>query len=324
MLEITLDNRNGNLWEIASIATEVSWKTSRIGKPSSFEFSLIQGSPFQDSRFQVEPGNVVTVRKDGKGVFFGYVFTIDSGMDEKVKVTAYDQIRYLQANDSFTFKNRTAAQIVRQIAQEQKLAVGRLDDTGFVIPQLIEKDKKMLDVIYKALDQTLIGVKRIYTFYDDFGQLTLRNAEDLLLDFYVGDGSLMTGYDYSRSIDNETYNYVKVQRNSEQKDKENKPHVAKDSSTIAKWGLLQLYKSIDDKYTPAQADELAMNLLKLNNRVRKTLSLEAIGDLRVRAGCYVRIYVEGLDLNQPFLIEECTHQRLEEDISTMKLELKVI
>lgn len=323
MLEVILDNRNGNLWDLTSMITDVSWKTSRVGKPSTLGFSFIKGSPFEDDRFKLEPGDIVRVHKDGKGVFYGYVFAVNSGVDEKVTVTAYDQIRYLQANDTYVFKNATATEVIRRIANDFELKTGTLAQTAHIIPSMVEDDKKLLDIICKALDYTLVGEKKIYTFYDEFGELTLRNSEDMLLEFWVGDGSLMTGYEYNRSIDNETYNLVKVVQDNKKTGKRDL-YVEKDSATISRWGLLQYYKKAEEGMNPAQIKELAKNLLTLNNRERKTMSLEAIGDLRVRAGCYLRIYVEEFGINQPFLVEECSHEQLEENESIMKLELKVI
>ncbi|WP_058303452.1 XkdQ/YqbQ family protein [Gorillibacterium timonense] len=322
MLEVMLDNRNGNLWDISSIVTDASWKTSRIGKPSTFGFSYVKGSPFEDSRFKLEPGDIISVRKDGKGIFFGYVFTIDNGMEEKATVTAYDQIRYLQANDSYTFTNTTATAIIRRIINDYKLKAGSLAQTVYTIPNLAMKDKKLIDTICTALQHTVVGEKKIYTFFDDYGELALRNSEEMLLEMWIGDGSLMTGYEYSRSIDDETYNYILMKRDSESK--ENPPIVWKDSSTISKWGRLQLFKQIDQNMNNAQINELGKNLLALHNRERKKLTLEALGDLRVRAGCYLRVYLEEVAINQPFLVEECSHEQLEEDVSIMKLELKVI
>ena len=43
-------------------------------------------------------------------------------------------------------------------------------------------------------------------FYDDCGQLVLKEAKDLMQTGVIGDGSMMTDYEYKRDIDSQTYN----------------------------------------------------------------------------------------------------------------------
>ena len=53
MLEILIDNRNGNVWDISEIVSEAKWKTSRIGKPGEFEFTLIKnGGNIKDFKYE--------------------------------------------------------------------------------------------------------------------------------------------------------------------------------------------------------------------------------------------------------------------------------
>lgn len=45
---LLLDDKQGNIWDISEIAGDITYKTSRIGKPSSLEFTLIKGSLYQN------------------------------------------------------------------------------------------------------------------------------------------------------------------------------------------------------------------------------------------------------------------------------------
>lgn len=73
----------------------------------------------------------------------------------------------------------------------------------------------------------------------------------------------------------------------------------------------------------AQIKELLDQLMVIKNRESKSLKLDCIGDIRVRAGCYVPIVIEEYGINQPFLVNECSH-RFDGAEHTMSLELKVI
>lgn len=322
MLELLLDNKNGNVWDLSEIAGEIAWKTSRIGKPGSLEFTLIRTTLFQDLAFQFNNGDVVRFRKDGTNVFYGYVFKISEDMDGVVKILCYDQIRYLLASDTYVMSNVTAADVLRRIAGDFRLNLGRIDDTSYKIPTMVEDNQKLIDIICKALDLTLINAGRNYFLYDDFGALSIRNSSDLLLDFFVGDESLMYGYTSERAIDSDTYNKVKLYQDNKKTGKR-ETYIALDSANITKWGTLQLTQSVDENMNSAQIQQLLNTLIAVKNRESKSLKIPAIGNIQVRAGCYVPIVIQKLGINQPFLVDECTH-RFSGAEHTMTLELRVI
>lgn len=321
MIEVIIDNKNGNMWDISEIVTGIQWKTSRFGGAGSLDFTLVKNAIYQAKAFTYHNGDIVKVKKDGKNVFYGYIFSIDGGKDEDVKIKAYDQLRYLQANDTYKFVGQTAGAIIKRIASDFKLKTGTIADTKYKITML-EDNKKLLDIIYKALDLTIINTGSNYVFYDDFGSLTLKNVKDMLVDFYIGEGSLLTNYSIKTSIDSDTYNQIVLYKDNEETKKREK-FVAKDSANIKKWGVLQLYQSVDQNMNTAQINKLLDTLAKIKNRESKTLKIEALGDLRIRAGSYVRILISEYGINQPFLVDSCTHSFDGAD-HTMTLEMKVI
>ncbi len=323
MLMVFIDKKDGNVWNISQLVADVTWKTSRIGKAGSLSFTLIKNSPDQDQSFSYANGDIVYVQmQDGAKVFYGYIFSIDGGKDEAVKITCYDQLRYLMASETYVFANVTAAEVVKQIATDFKLKLGQIDDTGYRIPTMSEDNQKLMDIICKALDLTLINAGKNYVLFDDFGTLSVRNVEDFLLDFIIGDQSLMTDYSHKVSIDSDTYNKVKLYRDNKVTGKRD-AYIAQDSANMAKWGVLQLSQSVDEEMNEAQISELLDALITLKNRETKGLKVEAIGDIRVRAGRYIRIQIEEYGINQPFLVDECTHS-FDGVNHTMSLELKMI
>jgi hypothetical protein len=86
--------------------------------------------------------------------------------------------------------------------------------------------------------------------------------------------------------------------------------------------VLQLYQSVDEKMNDAQINELLSTLSRLKNRETRSLKVDAIGDARIRAGCYVPLIIERLGIRQPFLIDACTHSFAGNH--TMSLELKLL
>lgn len=76
-----------------------------------------------------------------------------------------------------------------------------------------------MDMVCWALDTTLIKYSSNFVFYDDFGQLTLENITQMRYGFVIGEGSLMTDFTYSKSIDEDTYNHIVLYRDNEKSGK---------------------------------------------------------------------------------------------------------
>ncbi|BBI32051.1 XkdQ/YqbQ family protein [Cohnella abietis] len=319
MIEILLDNREG-IWNISNVVSAVEWTTARIGKASSLSITLIKGGLYQKS-LKINNGDTIRVTKDGVNMFFGYVFEIGFGKDEDVQIKAYDQIRYLLSSDTYVFKGLTATEIIKRIANDVGLKTSTLIDTKYKIPSMVEDGKKLIDTIWKALDLTLINGGGNYVFYDDFGKLALKDLSAALPDFYIGDGSLLTDFDFTRSIDADTYNFIKVVHDNKKAGKR-ETYIAKDSANIAKWGRLQLYQSADEGLNPAQINDLLNRLAAAKNRESQKLKIEAIGDIRVRAGSYIQIIIGELSIKQPMVVEECSHTFDGDHV--MSLELRVV
>ncbi|GAA4828062.1 hypothetical protein GCM10023310_00970 [Paenibacillus vulneris] len=306
MLEIIIDNRDGYVWNVSGIVSEATYKTSRLGKASTFDFTFIKRGWYEAKEFKYDVGDIVRVTMDGRNVFYGYIFTIDSGRDEEVRITAYDQLRYLMSNGYLGDTNVTATEVVKKIASKYELKTGRLDDTKYKIPKIREDNVKLIDIICRALTDTLIATNNNFVLYDDFGELALRNVKDMVLDFSLGDTSLVFDYKQKRTIDN-SYNQVILAQDNKKAGKR-EVYIYRDSDTIKKWGLLQYFQIVDDDMNKAQINELLSNLIHLKNRVGQSFSIDAIGDIRVRAGCYISINIAELGIDQYFLVDECVHK----------------
>jgi hypothetical protein len=234
MLEILIDNKNGNVWNVSSIAKDLTWTTTRVGRPASLEFTLIGSAIFQEKAFGVNNGDIVRVRLKDANVFYGYVFSVDRNQNAEWSVKAYDQVRYLLNKETYVFKNCTTGDVIRKIAADFGLKVGRIDDTGYRIPSMVEDGQTLLDIIEKANTLTMASTGRFFVFYDDFGELSLRDVTRFVPEFYIGDKSLMTEYDYSLDIDSNTYNRIKLYRNNQETGKR-EVFMAQDSANIARW-----------------------------------------------------------------------------------------
>jgi hypothetical protein len=279
----------------------IEWETERKGVPGKLTFNVLR-----DNIIDFTEGNSVKLIVDGKNVFFGYAFTKKRDKDGIIGVTAYDQLRYLKNKDCYIYpKAMTAAELVKTLAADYRLQVGEIEDTEYVIEKRVEDNQTLFDIIQTALGLTLENKRKLYVLYDDFGKLTLKNIESMKLNFLI-DGDTAENYDYTSSIDSNTYNQVKLFYDNKDTG-EREIYKVFDSSTINQWGLLQFCDSIQEQTNgKAKADAL----LGLYNKKTRNLTINnAFGDVRVRAGTSVGIQLDLGDIivNKYMLVERAKH-----------------
>ncbi|GGG06762.1 hypothetical protein GCM10010912_59280 [Paenibacillus albidus] len=320
-MELLLKNKEGLMWDISGIVSDISWKTARTGKPSTLEMTVVDSGIYQHPKFTVSNGDIIQFRKDGIDVFYGFIFSIDSGSDQEIKLTAYDQIRYLLGNGSYVLQDVTASELITKIAKDYGLKTGVLEEATYRMPSLIEDDKKLLDIIMGAIGGEMEKKGQLMTFYDDFGKLTLRGMDSMKLDLVLGEGHYLYEYSLKKSIDDDTYNTIYLYKDNKESGKREFYPVS-DKDNVKRWGILHLYKKADDKANAAQIQENADMLLKLHNREKHSLSVQAIGDLRVRAGNLIYVLLDALE-TQLFLVDQCSH-KFSGGEHTMSLDIKVV
>lgn len=320
-MELLVKNKEGLIWDISTLAADISWKTSRSGKPSTLDVTLVDNGIYQHPKFAIHNRDILHFSKEGINVFYGFVFSIALGSDQQIKLTAYDQIRYLLGNGSYVLKDVTASDIIRKIAKDYGLQTGVMDETEYRIPSLIEDDTKLLDIIMGAVGSELQYKGQLMSFYDEFGKLTLRKPESMVLNLILGAGHALYDYSMKKSIDDGTYNTIFLYKDNEVTGKRDFYPVS-DKENVERWGILHLYQKADDQTNAAQIKEKASNLLKLHNREKVSLSVQAIGDIRVRAGNFIYVLLDDLK-TQLFLVDQCSH-KLSGDEHTMSLDIKVV
>lgn len=306
--------QNGQAVYEPVVEGSVTWDTARKGQPGKCSFTVIP-----DGKLEIEEGNAVRLDVNGKPVFFGFIFERNWSSDGEAKVTAYDQLRYLKNKDSYSYEDRTAGEVIQMIAGDFNLRTGVLDDTGYKIPYRNEPDTTLFDIILNALDLTMMATGKMYVLYDDVGKLALRNVEDMKLDIMIDDGTAQD-YDFTISIDKDTYNQIKLYRDNDDTKKRD-VFMTRHTENINKWGVLQMSESLDKG---VDGQKIAETYLGLYNRPTRSLSVKgAFGDIKVRAGCLIPVFldVKDMQLKNYLLVESVTH-KIDEGIHTMDLALR--
>lgn len=304
-VELLIGNEAGTKAYQPAVIEGIEWSTERKNAPGKLVFKVLK-----DDVLDFSEGSPVRMRVDGENVFFGFVFKQQRAKDQIITVTAYDQLRYLKNKDTKVYEGKTAAQFTRMIAEDFSLNVGVLEDTEYVIESRVEENTSLFEMIANALDMTLTNTGEMFVLYDDFGKLTLKS----LYSMYVGvpgaylmiDEETGENFDYTSSIDDNTYNKIKLTYDNESSGKR-EIYIAQDSANMNRWGILQYFDTLQKgENGQAKADAL----LELYNKKTRNLKIKnAIGDNRVRGGSMVVINLNlgDVKLKNWMLVEKCSH-----------------
>lgn len=302
------------IYEISELVKSISFTDKLNDGCSKLTFSYI------DDDLKMKNGSVVRFKYGNEKIFYGYVFKHGKNKKKEVTVTAYDQLRYAKAKDTIVSKNDTVTTLTQRMCNYFKLKIGMLADTGYILPVSVQDDKTWLDILYNGISDTLLNKGKWYSLRDEFGAVSLRSLEELTMPLVLGDQSLVYNFDYEKSIDEGFYNMIKIYVKGKDDATVGSFVTAKDDSSISNYGMLQYFETMENKNS-SQARSKADMLLSLYNRETESLSLECLGDTRVRAGSSFYGQIEDIKLNKRLIVKSVTHEFL--PVHTMSLEVMI-
>ena len=291
------------------VTDEIVWETERRGSPSKLTFTVIKNDGVSaelddliesasqslgiSEKKEASPalsfpeGAPVILRVNDVDVFQGFVFEKSRNKNQQIQCICYDQLRYFKNKHYLVYKDKTATEVIRDLANDYQLKVGTLDDTKYKIPPRIEKDKSAFDIALKALDITTGQTKTNFVLYDDFGKLTLKNEKDWYVPVVISEYTAQD-FDYTSSIDRDTYNLVRIYpEKGETSTTLQEPKHAKNDVYMNAWGILRYNETVPNDL---DLQDRANKILELKCRPTRDLTVKnAFGDLRVRAGCHLPI-----------------------------------
>ncbi|MDF2907479.1 MAG: phage protein [Herbinix sp.] len=301
----------GKICVISKLVNSVSWKDTLNDGCSKLDFSFV------DKTLNIANGDTVRfVYDDVK--YFGKVWKNGTNKKLEKTITSYDQLRRAKVKDTIVCKKDTVTTLTAKMCDYLGFTKGDLLNTVYQLPISVQDDKTWLDIIYGAIKDTLISTGKQYLLRDEFGKIMIRSIEDLQINLILGDGSLCYDYEYTKSIDDNFYNLIKLARDNESSGKRD-VFIAKDSNSIAKYGLIQYFEVVDKKTESAQVKNKADMLLGLYNNEAETLTLNCLGDTRVRAGSSFYARIEDIEMNKRLIVKSVTHEFL--PVHTMQIEV---
>lgn len=302
MIKYELMIQHGDTLYFPPVVDGVAVEWERKGQPGKLSFEVIK-----TDALLFDEGDACRFSVDGKVVFYGFVFekSRKGSLAEKIKVVVHDQLYYLKNKDTYVYTNKTAAEVVKMIAEDFGLNAGTIEDTGYKIASRTEENAQLFDIIQTALDETMKATGEMFVLYDAAGKLTLQNVGNMQLGLVI-DKDTAGDFDYKTSITSNTYNRIKLVHEDD-KAGGRKVYIAQDSANINRWGVLQYYEKLNNA---AGAQAMADALLKLYDRKTRTLSVKnALGDIRVRGGTMLVVVLDLGDtqISNFMLVEQVKH-----------------
>lgn len=297
-IELLIQNGSTIYYPVVEEGVSLTWE--RKGTPGKLEFTVIK-----DGVLNFQEGNPVKLTVNGTTMFYGFVFKKKRDKGGTIDVVAYDQLRYLKNKDTITEEGLKASDLLKRIATDFRLNLGTVEDTGYTLETIVEENQTLFDMIQSALDETLMNTKQLYVLYDDAGKLTLKNINTMKLNLLI-DEETGENFSYESSIDEQTYNKIKLAYNNEKTGKR-ELFIAQDGAKMNQWGVLQYFEEVQTKTgASAKADAL----LKLYDQKTRKLTIQnAFGDVRVRAGSAVVVALNLGDIvtNNYMVVNKVTH-----------------
>lgn len=299
-MEIELLIQNGSTIYYPVVEDGVKLTLERKKTPGKLEFTVVK-----DGIINFQEGNPVKLTVDGTPMFYGFVFKKNRGAGATIKVTAYDQRRYLKNKDTITAEGLKASDLLKRIATDFQLNLGTVEDTGYTLEVVDEQNQTLFDMIQNALDETLMATGKLFILDDACGKLTLKNINSGKIGLLI-DKETAENFDYTSSIDDQTFNKIKLIYNNKDTGKR-EIFIAQDGAKMNLWGVLQYFEELQSETGAATK---ANSLLKLYNSKTRNLTVKnAFGDVRVRAGTAVMVSLNLGDIiaNQFLVVEKVIH-----------------
>lgn len=273
------------IYYLAPLLTQLSWSGETTIASRSCSLTLNNTTNGTTKAVNITPGNQIRAYLDGKEFFRGIIFSTDIKSDGTMNVTAYDYNHYLAKNtDSKVFRKMKASAIIQSICKSYGIDYGHIDDTTYVIPKLILRDKSLFDMITIALTETRKKTGKVFLLGNEGGKLVLRERKNQVNRLVIADGSNILSASYSQSID-DLRNSVRITGKSGE---DAKGVTVSDSASIKNYGLMR-EKQHEGEKTDAQLKPIANALLKELNKVERESNVEALGEISVYAGKQVNV-----------------------------------
>lgn len=343
---------NNVMYDVSQIVHNITF-TSILNESSKVQFSLLEDP--QD-KLRIEVGDTILFSYQDWNVFKGRILTMDWNEKGTCELCAYDQLFYLKKNHIYhSFKNPEFIEVLNYVKNQLGMTDNDIDLDSINKYPIFGNSKSFSDESYldillyyinynnereerikskyadtsDELYEQLVATKWL-CLYDNFGKLSLMNIADLSKKLLIiGKDSILTDYNYSIDISEDTYNKVMLYyTNAENKNVSNKNELGEilsqsreDGENIKKWGFLSLFQNVNDKSDSAKLDDYAKRLFELKNVPKKKMTMTCLGYNKVIAGTGFILHLPDI-MNDLVVYPTSVIHKWNGDLHTMEMQIQ--
>lgn len=295
--------KNKIQYDITQLLISAKWDGKKGSAPRTLQITLLDDKNFTQSGINIENGPTCIFKVDGSEVFRGVILKQeDSSSGKKMSCKAYDLGIYLSNNkDTFSFTNKRADQIFKNLCKRCGISTGTVSNTGYVIGELVQSKKKDWDLLLSALSKTYKHTGIRYYIRADKGKLNLLRRSDDVVNLILETGRNVQSYKQSRS-------YEKVNTRAVCYNDDNKLIAwAKNTSLEKVIGIFQDEVSYDDEKNNAQLRKLCETMVNENSKMEHSVDVTVTGNISLISGRCVNVILKPIGVSRKFYIDSDTH-----------------
>lgn len=294
---------SGKAYYLTPLITNIEWsgETTVAARRCVITFNnTLEGTK---KAVSIRLGKEIRFYKDSNELFRGIIFATDCDSSGAFTVTAYDFNHYLTKNsESMVFTTVKASDVIKQLCKKFGIEHGAIEDTGYVIPKLILRNKTIYDMMTIALTETRKKTGKVFLLSNEKGKLILRERKKQVKRIRIKDGSNLLSASYSESIE-DLRNSVRLTGDGGE---ESKGVTVQSDDSVKKYGLMREKQHEGDK-SDSELGTIARELLKELNKVEQESNVEAIGHTSIIAGKSVQVAEKMTGIKGGFYVIADTH-----------------
>ncbi|UYO03012.1 hypothetical protein [Paenibacillus sp. PSB04] len=227
-------------------------------------------------------------------LFRGVLFADQLNSKGQMTLTAYDENIYLtKSKDTKIFRNMTASSVIKKLCGEFSISTGEIQDTGYVIPKLVFRDKTLFEMMVMSLTESQKQNGEWYHLTSREGKLQLLARKEQSVKWVLENGVNVLDASYSQSIE-DTKTQIKVAGGDAAKKEISA--AAKDGELIRRFGVMQHLDKPEQSMTKSQMEQRAKQLLADLGTIEDQARIDCLGIPEVISGScvYVKESVTGI------------------------------
>lgn len=162
------DQISKQVFDVSTLVHDIEHTTSLYGQPGKLTF-LIEKDP--NDILQISCGSLVQFWCEDTPVFYGFVFKIGTDRTECYRVTAYDQMRYLQNHDYFMMKDMSLNDVFEKICNalkiENRKILGKAKQNKSKLDSKHFADVSYFDILQHCINESNISRVKVEIMNED-------------------------------------------------------------------------------------------------------------------------------------------------------------